>query len=63
MAELDELIKATSKAERELLIACDCLYLATDRKVADDVKAKAIAVIKAHTTFNRALVRRHDEGH
>ncbi len=46
---------AAQSAERELLVACNALYIATDAKVADDVKAKAKAVIEAHAAFNQGL--------
>lgn len=61
-ASMDELMAATEVAERELLVACNALYVATDEKVADDVKAKARAVIEAHTAFNRALAANQRTG-
>ena len=61
-ANLHELSAATGAAERELLVACNALYVATDEKVADDVKAKARAVIEAHTAFNRALAANQRTG-
>lgn len=48
-AQIQELAASAEAAERELLVACNALYIATDAKVADDVKAKARAVIEAHT--------------
>lgn len=57
-AQMQELMADTAKAERELLVACDALYIATDAAVADDVKKKARAVIEAHTAFNQALAAR-----
>jgi hypothetical protein len=57
-AQMQELMADTERAERELLVACNALYIATDAAVADDVKQKARAVIEAHTAFNQALAAR-----
>jgi hypothetical protein len=57
-ASMQELSASADAAERELLVACNALYIATDAAVADDVKRKARAVIETHTAFNHALAAR-----
>jgi hypothetical protein len=55
MSSLEELLQEAAKAERDLIIACNALYLATDPRVADDMKAKAVAVLDTNAAFNKAL--------
>lgn len=53
--EIQKLSASAENAERELLAACNALYLVTDKRVADDIKRKACAVIETHTAFYRSL--------
>lgn len=54
-ARVREMQEAESFAEREALVACNALYIATDARVDDDVKAKVTAAFKANADFFRAI--------